>query len=127
MDLVLIAITIALLEYLYFGILVGKARGKTGIKAPAVSGDPEFERYYRVHQNTMELLVAFVPSIVIFAMVWRADVAAALGAVYIIGRYIYMKSYVSDPAKRTIGFALSFLPILILIVGGLIGAIMRIA
>ena len=126
MDLVLIVITVALLEYMWFGMLVGKARGKTGIKAPATTGDPEFECYHRVQQNTMELLVAFIPGIIIFAQMWRADIAAGLGVLFIIGRFLYLRAYVADPSKRTIGFILSWLPTLILLIGGLAGAIMRV-
>ena len=31
---------LALIEYLYFGVQVGGARGRTGVQAPAVSGHP---------------------------------------------------------------------------------------
>ncbi len=54
MELVTIVIALALIEYSVFGMLVGKARGKYGIDAPAITGNPIFERYYRVHQNTLE-------------------------------------------------------------------------
>jgi len=125
MELVTIIIALALIEYSVFGILVGRARGKYGIDAPAVSGDPIFERYYRVQQNTLELLILFIPGILMFAQYVRADVAAGLGLIFIIGRILYLRAYVADPKSRGLGYALSFVPALILIIGGLIGAAMN--
>ncbi len=125
MALVAIVIALALLEYSFFGILVGKARGTYEINAPAVSGNVVFESYYRVQQNTLELLIAFIPGMVIFGYYVRADVAAALGVIFIIGRMIYFKAYINEPKSRGLGFILSYLPIQILVVGGLIGAILE--
>lgn len=125
MEIVTIVIALALMEYVVFSFLVGMARGKYGIAAPAVTGDPIFERYYRVQENTLELLIFFIPGMVMFAYYVRPDVAAALGVIFIIGRALYFKGYIADPAKRTLGFFFSFFPSLILLLGGLIGAIMR--
>lgn len=124
MGLTAIVISLALIEYVIFTILVGKARGTYKIDAPAVTGDPKFECYYRVQQNTLEQLVLFIPGMMIFSSYVRADVAAGLGVVFIIGRFLYFKGYVKDPSKRGIGFLLTFLPNVILIIGGLIGAAM---
>ncbi len=60
-----------------------------------------------------------------FAQYFRADIAAGIGAVYIIGRFIYNAKYVADPKSRTIGFMLSWAPCIILVVGGLVGAVMN--
>ena len=125
MELVTIVTALALLEYTYFSILVGKARSKYGVDAPAMSGDPIFERYNRVQQNTLELLVTFVPGMYMFASYVSADGAVGLGAVFIVGRFLYLRGYVADPKTRGIGFALSMLPSLILVIGGLIGAAMN--
>jgi len=126
MELVTIVIALALIEYSVFGMLVGRARGKYGVEAPAVSGNPIFERYYRVQQNTLEVLVLFIPGVWMFAHYVSADVAAGLGLIFIIGRLLYLRGYVADPKSRGLGFALSFIPALILIIGGLIGAAMHI-
>jgi len=126
MELVAIVIAVALIEYSYFGLLVGKARETYGINAPATSGDPIFERYYRVQENTLEQLIIFIPGMVMFANYVRADVAAGLGVIFIIGRLVYLKTYVADPKTRSIGFALSWLPSIILVIGGLVGAVMRV-
>lgn len=125
MELVTIVIALALIEYTIFCFLVGKAREKYNICAPAISGDPVFERYYRVQQNTLELLVLFIPGMFMFSHYVRADVAAGLGAIFIIGRVLYFRSYVADPKTRGPGFILSMLPALILVLGGLVGAIMK--
>jgi len=118
MQLVYLIIGLSLIEFFAFGGLVGRARVKTGVKAPAVSGDEEFERYYRSHYNTMEQLVVFIPAMLLFGNYVSANWAAGLGAVFIIGRVLYLVGYVADPPKRTIGFMLSWLPCLILLFGG---------
>jgi glutathione S-transferase len=115
---------LALLQYLVFGMLVGRARGKYGVKAPAIAGHEVFERYFRVQQNTLELLVVFLPALWLFALYASALWAAILGAVYLVGRVLYFRGYVADPAKREIGFGLSFLPILGLVIGALVGVLL---
>jgi glutathione S-transferase len=116
---------LALLQFLYFGILVGNARTRYGVKAPAVTGNATFERYYRVQVNTLELLVIFLPALWMasshIAPLW----IAALGAIYLIGRFIYLRSYVQAPEKRSLGFGLSALPILLLLGVDLIGSLLR--
>ena len=118
---------LALLQYLVFGMLVGRARVKYGVKAPAVTGHEVFERYFRVQQNTLELLVVFLPALWLFAIYVSAGWAAILGATYLVGRVLYFRGYVADPAKREIGFGLSFLPILGLVIGALIGVLLPLA
>lgn len=127
MELVAIVVVLSLLQYIYFGALVGRARVKYKIDAPAVSGDPVFERYYRVQMNTLESLVIFLPSIFIFASYISANIAAALGIVFIIGRQLYQRAYIKDPKTREVGFLLTILPSLILALGGLVGAVMQIS
>lgn len=122
MEPVAVVIVLALIEYVVFGMLVGRARGMYHIEAPAVAGHEVFERWFRVHQNTLELLVVFVPSIWLFGQYVDPTWAAVLGLVYIVARILYLLGYVSDPAKREIGFALSVLPIMVLLVGALWGA-----
>lgn len=123
MQLVALVILLALAEFVALGILVGRARGKYGVKAPATTGHEMFERWFRVHYNTMELLVVFVPSIWLFGLYVNPQVGAALGAVYLVGRVMYVRSYVRDPAARGGGFGLSMLPTLVLLVGAAIGAV----
>ena len=122
MPLVAIVVLLALLEFVAFGLLVGRARGMYGVKAPATSGHEVFERHFRVHYNTMELLVVFVPSIWLFALYVSPQWGAALGAVYLVGRIVYFRSYVADPARRSAGFGMSMVPVLVLLAGALLGA-----
>jgi uncharacterized membrane protein YecN with MAPEG domain len=122
MQFVAFVIALALLEYAIFGMLVGWARGKYHVAAPATSGHPVFERYFRVHQNTLEQLVAFVPAMWLFGTYVNPTWAAGLGVVFVVGRIVYLIGYVADPAKREIGFGLTALPVMILLVGGLWGA-----
>ena len=123
MEIVAVVIVLALLEFVVFGMLVGRARGRYGVKAPAVSGHEIFDRYFRVHYNTMEMLVTFVPSIWLFGLYVSPKWGAALGVVYLVGRIVYLRSYVADPSKRDIGFGLSALPLVVLLLGALWGAV----
>jgi glutathione S-transferase len=112
---------LALLQYFLFGILAGKARGQYGVKAPAMTGHEVFERYNRVHVNTLETLVVFVPALWLAAGFFPPYWVASIGAVYLIGRVIYLRAYVSNPATRTLGYTLSVVPVLVLIVMALFG------
>jgi glutathione S-transferase len=123
MPFVHIVIGLALVEFFLFGFAVGSARGKYKVPAPATTGNEIFERYFRVQMNTLELLVMFIPSILLFGLFLRPVVAAAIGVLYLIGRMIYLYAYVKDPKSRSLGFGLSMLPIMVLWVGGMIGAI----
>lgn len=123
MELVHAVIALALLQFFIFGGLVGRARAQTGIDAPAITGDPIFERYNRVHYNTMEQLVVFVPGMLLFGAYVNAMAAAVLGLVFIVGRVVYFRAYIKDPAKRGPGFGLTMLPTAVLLLGGLGGAV----
>ena len=123
MNYINIVAILAVVQFIYFGILVGKARAKYGVKAPAVSGDENFERAFRVHMNTLEQLVCFLPALFMAGQYWSNLLVALVGAVYLAGRFIYQRSYVTDPASRSTGFMLSFVPTLILLIAGLVGAV----
>ncbi len=123
MELVAIVILLALIQYNVFGILVGRARATYNVPAPATSGDPTFERYWRVHQNTLEQLLVFIPAILVFGYYVNYMIAALAGVVFIIGRFIYLQGYVKDPAKRAPGFIIGFLATAVLVIGGIIGAV----
>ena len=99
-------------------------RGKHGVKAPAVTGHPDFERMFRVQQNTMEQLVAFIPALWIYAYLVNPFWGAAIGLVFIVGRFIYRASYVKDPDSRGLGFTLTFLPTAVMLVWALIDALL---
>ena len=117
MPYVALVTVLALLEFQWFGLLVARARGQFGIKAPATTGNEIFERYFRVQMNTLEQLVLFLPSLWIFAHFVSPIWAAALGAVFVIGRAVYAASYIRDPKTRSLGFALTALPTLLMLIG----------
>ena len=119
-----IVTALALLEYFGISMLVGRARGKYGIKAPATSGHPIFDRTFRVHQNTLEQLIIFLPSLWLFGTFVSAPWGALVGLGFIVGRVIYVRGYVADPEKRGTGFAIGFVANIVLLLGGLIGAIL---
>jgi glutathione S-transferase len=118
-----IVTALALLQFVAFGWQVARARGRYEVPAPAVTGHPIFERYFRVQQNTLEQLVLFVPGLYLFTRYFNPLWGAGLGAVYLVGRQVYSASYLKDPRSRSAGFGLTFLPILVLVLGGLVGAV----
>jgi uncharacterized MAPEG superfamily protein len=123
MDIVHVVIALALVQFFIFGGLVGRARALSGIDAPAMAGDPIFERYNRVHYNTMEQLVIFIPGMLLFGAYVNAMSAAILGLIFILGRTVYFRAYIADPAKRGPGFGLTMFPTSVLLLGGLGGAL----
>ena len=125
MNYIQIIALLAVLQFFVFGILVGRARVRYGVKAPAVTGNEHFERAFRVQMNTLEQLVGFLPALLIAGQYWTQALVAGLGLVWLIGRLIYRQSYVTDPAKRQIGFLLTVIPTVILLGLGLVGAVMR--
>ena len=123
MPLIHIVVGLALAQFVFFCFAVGKARGTYKVPAPATTGNEMFERYFRVQMNTLELLVVFVPSILLFGQYFGSYLATALGVVYLIGRLVYFTSYVKDPKSRSAGYGLSALPVFVLLGGAIFGAI----
>jgi glutathione S-transferase len=116
---------LAILMYFLFSFQVGKARATYGIKAPAVSGNPDFERIYRVQMNTLEWMPAFLPALWLFAIYVSDAIAAALGIVWIIGRVLYMMGYAKAANKRGPGFAIQGGAAAILWLGAVVGILWR--
>jgi uncharacterized membrane protein YecN with MAPEG domain len=114
---------LAVVQLVLFGVMVGWARGKYGVAAPATTGHPIFERYYRVQMNTVESLLVFLPGLWLAARYWSPRYAAILGVVYLLGRTLYYFSYISDPRKRSAGFSLSMGPAILLVVAAVVGAV----
>src|SRR5579862_1186865 len=124
MALVNLIVALALLQFFAFGAAVARARGKYQVAAPATSGHEMFERYYRVQMNTLEMIIMFIPGMWVFGSYVSAPIAAGLGALYLIGRGLYFFAYVADPRKRELGFVLSAAPVVVLVLGAIVGTAM---
>jgi glutathione S-transferase len=112
---------LAVAQYLFFGAMTGQARRDSGLKAPTMTGHEGFERMYRVQMNTLETLVAFLPALFLASKYWPELVVAGLGSVYLIGRMLYWRAYVTNPSSRSTGFMLSIIPTGILVGLTLVG------
>jgi glutathione S-transferase len=113
---------LAILTYFFAGIRVARARVAFGIKPPAITGNPDFERIFRAQINTLEWLPIFLPSLWLFAIYLSDPLAAVLGLVWIVGRILYMAGYAQAAEKRGPGFLVQGLAAVILWLGAL-GAI----
>ncbi len=114
---------LALIVYFVLTLNVGRARVKHKVPAPQTSGNPDFERVFRVQQNTLEQLILFLPSLWLFSVFVSPLWGAGLGMLWIIGRILYAWGYYKAAENRSIGFALTALSILALLVGSLVGII----
>jgi glutathione S-transferase len=117
--------TLSLLTYFWTMFMVGRARGKFKLDAPATVGHPEFERVFRVHQNTLENFAMYLPGLWLFAAFVSDRWAAAIGIVWIVGRVIYARGYYAEASKRGTGFVISLGAAGVLVLGALIGIVVQ--
>jgi len=125
MEYTTIIVMLALLQYMYFTVKVGAARGKYDIKAPACTGNDTFERIFRIHQNTCEQIIIFIPAIYGFSYYINPVAGSCIGIFYIIGRFAYYNAYLEDPARRGPGMLMTFITNGVLVLGTTIGVIIR--
>lgn len=118
-------ILLALVQYLYFSIRVGGARGKYGVAAPNTTGNEQFERLFRVHMNTLEQLIVFIPALLAFVAYALPGWAWVPGVVFLVGRQLYAWEYVKDPASRGPGMGLTLLANAVLVLGALVGVVAK--
>lgn len=104
-------------------MIVGRARVKYAIEAPATTGNPDFERAFRVQMNTIENTLMFLPALWVFATYLSNQWAAILGAAWLLGRAWYAIGYQRAAAARSGGFLISISSIGILTLGGLYGVV----
>ena len=98
-----------------------------GVAAPATTGNPDFERAFRVQMNTLEWMPIFLPLLWLFAF-YVSDVwAAALGVLWIVGRALYMRGYATAAEKRGPGFGVQATACAILLIGDFIAIVARLA
>lgn len=125
MNAIHIVAVLAVLQYFGFGILVGRARVRYGVKAPAIAGHEMFERAFRVQMNTLEQLAGFLPTMLIASQYWNPLIVAGIGCLYLIGRLMYWRGYMAEPLKRQRGFILTVIPTFTFIGLGLTGAALQ--
>ncbi len=125
MPLVAIVTVLALIQYVVQGVRVGQARQRYGVEAPATTGHAIFERHFRVHQNTLEQLIIFVPAMWLFGLYVSGPIGALLGVGFIAGRFTYERGYVADPTRRETGAIITAIVNGILLLGALIGALVH--
>ena len=116
---------LAILMYFFFSFQVGKARATFGVKAPAIAGNPDFERVFRVQMNTLEWMPIFLPALWLFAIYVGDAIAATLGVVWIIGRILYMTGYAKAANKRGPGFGIQALAAFALWLGATVSILWR--
>jgi glutathione S-transferase len=117
-----IAVTVlALVQFTFFGALVAIARKTQGVAAPAMTGPEPFERLVRVHLNTLERLVLFVPLMWLAAQFWNPLWVAGVGVAFLVGRMLYWRGYMKHPEQRGFGNVLSMLPIGLFLLATLVG------
>jgi len=124
MEAMAIVTALALIQMVFFAIQVGKAREKHGVSAPKMSGHEEFEREFRVHQNTLEQIVVFLPAMWMFGYFVHPYWGAGVGLVYLLSRFLYRHKYVSDPGSRGSAFIMGFAAIAVLLLGSIVGAVL---
>ncbi|UQD72744.1 MAPEG family protein [Bradyrhizobium japonicum] len=116
---------LAIAFYMFTCINVSRARTKTGVKVPAMSGHPDFERAFRIQANTLEWMPVFLPALWLFAIYIGDAIAAGIGAVWVIGRIVYFIGYSQAAAKRGPGFAIQGIAAIALWAGALAAVVLR--
>jgi glutathione S-transferase len=110
---------LAILFYFFTSTRVARARAAFGVRVPAISGNPDFERVFRVQMNTLEWMPIFLPSLWLFAIYDSDAIAALLGLVWIAGRVLYMTGYSQAAEKRGPGFGIQASACFVLLLGAL--------
>jgi len=108
------ALTVVVISIAMF--FVGRARGRHQIHAPAITGHPDFERAFRAHQNTLEQTVMFLPLLWLATIYSNEQYAAYLGYAWLVGRLWYVFGYIADAKKRSMGFMVSAIAQIILLI-----------
>ena len=117
-----IVIGLALVQFLWFALAVARRARPLQSRGSRSHGNEIFERYLRVQMNTLEQLVVFIPSILLFGQYLSPYVAAGLGVIFLIGRLVYFFTYVKNPKSRELGFILTVGPNVALLGGAILGS-----
>jgi glutathione S-transferase len=123
MNSIILVTVLALVQFVFFGALVAKARAKEQVFAPATAGSAAFNVLNRVHMNTLERLAIFLPLLWMAAQFWNPLWVSGLGAVFLAGRMLYWKGYVKSPESRSMGNVVTMLAIAGLLIATLAGLV----
>ena len=118
-----LATLLAVLFYALLSVPIGQARKKSGIKAPAITGNADFERVFRVQMNTLEWMPIFLPALWLAAIYVSDPAAAAIGLVWIAGRALYARGYLEAAEKRGRGYSIQAVAAVLLWVVALFGVV----
>jgi glutathione S-transferase len=114
---------LAIALYFFFATRVAVAHGKFGVKLPATTGNLDFERVFRAHENTLEWMPTFLVPLWLCA-IYLSDIAAAtLGLLWIVGRVVYFVGYSKAVEKRLPGFFIQSTACMLLFVGAAAGVV----
>jgi glutathione S-transferase len=116
---------LAVAFYFFLATRVAVARGKFDVKLPAISGNPDFERVFRVHVNTLEWMPTFLAPLWLCAIYLNDIAAAALGLVWIGGRVLYFIGYSKAVEQRLPGFFIQSMACALLFLGALAGIVVH--
>jgi glutathione S-transferase len=116
---------LAVAFYFFLATRVAVARGKFGVKLPATTGNPDFERVFRIHQNTLEWMPTFLVPLWLCAIYLNDIAAAVLGLVWIGGRVLYFAGYSKAVEKRLPGFFIQMTACILLFIGAIVGIVMH--
>ena len=125
MEATVIVTFLALAQFQLFGVMVGGMRHKYNVPAPAETGAEQFERMNRVHLNTAEQLIVFIPALWMHAWLASPLYGAIIGLFFILGRFIYRAAYLKDPKSRGLGFTMTMLSSTILLVWAAVAAVLK--
>jgi glutathione S-transferase len=116
---------LAVAFYFFLATRVAVARGKFGVRLPATTGNPDFERVFRIHQNTLEWMPTFLVPLWLCAIYLNDIAAAVLGLVWIGGRVLYFAGYSKAVEKRLPGFFIQMTACILLFIGAIVGIVMH--
>jgi glutathione S-transferase len=114
---------LAIALYFFFATRVAVAHGKFGVKLPATTGNLDFERVFRAHENTLEWMPTFLVPLWLCAIYLSDITAAALGLLWIVGRVVYFVGYSKAVEKRLPGFFIQSTACMLLFVGAAAGVV----
>ncbi len=123
--LVSLVVVLTAVQLMVFSFLVGRGRVKYNVPAPAMSGHPTWERLNRVHQNSIEQAIVFIPLLLMFSGTWGQRDAVGLGVIYLLARTLYGVGYVRDPKSRGPGAVLTFIVEVLLALGAIVAILWK--